>query len=71
MRVYKGQEKVKVLKGQFKGVYGYVRLIMSLGFLWVILDNGHKTNIHQDDVEFIHENYFLCGIEQHIKGINR
>lgn len=68
---YKGQEKVKILKGQHKGLYGYVRLVMAHGFLWVILDNGLKTNIHKDDVEFIHKNYFLVGIEEYKKSITK
>lgn len=62
---YKGQEKVKISKGPFKGVFGYVRTTHLDGHLWVILDNGHKTSIRAEYVEFIHYNYFMIGFEKY------
>lgn len=61
---YKGQEKVRVKTGQFEGIYGYVRMNTANNHLWLILDNGHKTSIHKDEVEFIHHNYFLERLEK-------
>lgn len=60
---YVGQEKVKLNDGPFKDVCGYVRLVQPHGFLWVVLDNGRKTNVHKDEVTFIRENYFIDKIK--------
>lgn len=62
MSKYEGQEKVRMLDGEFKGVFGYVRIAHPDSRLWVVLDNGRKTSTHTDSVEFIHSNYFLSHI---------
>lgn len=63
MRVYIGQEKIRMHSGMFKGICGYVRIAHPDGRLWVILDNGIKTSSHINDVEFIHPNYFLSWVD--------
>lgn len=61
---YKGQEKVKVKTGEFEGAYGYVRLNTTNDHLLLVLDNGRKASVPKDDVEFIHPNYFIEGIDK-------
>lgn len=68
---YKGQEKVIVKSGQFKGVYGYIRMLTANEQLWLFLDNGHKTSIHKDEVEFIHSNYFLENMNNYLSKIKK
>lgn len=57
--IFKGQEKVKILYGEFKECIGYVRGVRTNHHLLVILDNGYKISIHQNEVECIHSNYFI------------
>lgn len=66
-REYKGQEKVKITDGEFKGQIGYVRLVDACKNLFIRLDSGYKTSVHQDCVAFIHPNYFLAGMENFLK----
>lgn len=62
--VYNGQEKIKLIAGEYVGVYGYVRRAHVDGRLLLILDNGYKISCTEDDVEYIAPNYFLVGIEE-------
>lgn len=62
MHEYIGQEKILVQKGDFKGIYGYVRMVSSTGHLYLILDNGQKSSVLKEDVQFIHPNYFVAHI---------
>ncbi|MFF2531224.1 hypothetical protein ACFVS2_20190 [Brevibacillus sp. NPDC058079] len=68
---YKGQEKVKVLTGEFKGLCGYVRHVSPLGWLTIVVNGSHpKVTLQEKDVEFIHPNYFLVGIESYMNSLN-
>lgn len=46
-RVFLGGEKIKVIDGEYKGLYGYARFESIYGFVLVILDNGLKVNIYK------------------------
>ena len=61
-RTFLGGEKIKVIDGEYKGLYGYVRFESIYGFVLVILDNGLKVNIHKNCLEIIKNNYFV-GVE--------
>jgi hypothetical protein len=66
---YKGQEKVKILTGPFKGLYGYVRQVSPFGWLTIVVNGSHpKLTLQEKDVEFIHRNYFLVGIEEFMES---
>jgi len=69
--MYKGQEKVKILTGDYKGSYGYVRLVSPFGWLIVAVNGGHpRISIldAENELEYIHSNYFLSGTEEYMKG---
>lgn len=42
-RTFLGGEKIKVIDGEYKGLYGYARFESIYGFVLVILDNGLKV----------------------------
>lgn len=57
-RTFLGGEKIKVINGEYKGLYGYARFESIYGFVLVILDNGLKVNIYKDCLEIVSNNYF-------------
>lgn len=57
-RTFLGGEKIKVIDGEYKGLYGYARFESIYGFVLVILNNGLKVNIHKDCIVIVKDNYF-------------
>lgn len=68
-RTFLGGEKIKVIDGEYKGLYGYARFESIYGFVLVILDNGLKVNIYKDELEIVKNNYFAIKWEFHRKVI--